>query len=55
MLTFEQGYDTVAGLGKTGYNVASGLGGAVTGGGKQAETEAAEGAEEAEEAAKAKE
>ena len=36
----DAGYSTVAGLGKTGYNLGSGLTGAVTGGGKKAEGEA---------------
>lgn len=40
-----QGYSTVAGLGKTGYNLASGLGGAVTGGAKKTEETADEAGE----------
>jgi len=33
--SWNQGYETVAGVGKTGYNVVGGLGNAVMGGGQQ--------------------
>ena len=52
LLTKLQGYETAAGLGKTGYNLASGLGGAVSGGGQKAEKTTEDAAVDAKQAEK---
>lgn len=48
VLTLTPGYETVAGLGKTGYNIGSGVGGALSGkSGKQEAAKEEIGKEEA--------